>query len=376
MRKVFLGTAALIAASVVVAPGARASDPIKLGLGGFMAQTFGYVENDSDFEANGRISAADTPPGEIKNWDQKQTSEIHFKGSAKLDNGITVSAQVELNTDDPDNFTVDEVYAKVVSPSLGTLILGREEGATALLGHKAPISGMINVDGGGVSEIRPNSFILPPHGVHAQNISTTSDEMNMSRITYLSSRFNGFGIGLTFNPHIDYGYLITQPGGKNVKTSYSVALAYDNTLGGIKVGADVGYYKRNKVLAPYAKFKSLRGGLSLSYAGFTLGGGYIQYDVENKTGLDINVDGRQWSVGLTYAAGPYGVGVSRSRARAKHLVDDGDDKTAYTVVGGTYTLGPGVIVAADLMFAGYDEEDAATVDNNGWGITTSLVLAF
>ncbi len=391
MKKILLGTTALVAVSVAVAPGARASDPIKLGLGGFMVQTFGYAENNSDYE-----NAGSKPVGEIKNWDQKQASEVHFTGSAGLDNGITVSARIELNTDGDTaggSFGMDEVFAKVASPTLGTLILGQEDGAISQLGHRGPAGGVITVDGG---EVQPWAFIQRPSGSDSgitsygggsstTSINTFPDEQNTNRITYLSPRFMGLGFGLSFNPDIDHTSRAAQPAGGAAGSGYSAALAYDGTLGGVKIGADVGY-DRNRVDSEQSAngSKTIRGGLSLSYAGFTLGGAYARH-VEptfNWTTASpsetTSWDGRSWDVGLTYATGPYTVGVTHARTRAEGYVSEtGQDEVRFTVVGGTYTLGPGVVVGADLMFADYDDESTELYDNNdGWGANASLVLAF
>ena len=49
MRKVLLGCTALVAAGMVAAPPAAqaANEKIKLGLGGYMEQWFGYTDQDN-----------------------------------------------------------------------------------------------------------------------------------------------------------------------------------------------------------------------------------------------------------------------------------------------------------------------------------------
>ncbi len=391
MKKILLSTTTLVAVSVTMAPGAQASDPIELGLGGFMVQTFGYAENNKDYEAS--------PSGidESKNWDQKQASKVHFTGSAGLDNGITVSARIGMNTDGDasgSNFSMDEVFAKIVSPALGTLILGQKDGAITQLGHRSPAGGVITVDGG---EVQPWAFIQRPvtddpkshaitgygGGMSTTSINTFPDEQNHNRITYLSPRFMGLGFGLSFNPDAGHTSRAAQPAG-DPQSDYSAALAYDDTLGRVKIGADIGYrYVQLKTHSGQGVegVNTVRGGLSLSYAGFTLGGAYARHiePTVDLPGSTTSWDGESWDVGLTYATGPYTVGVTHARTRAEGFVTSvaPQDKVRFTVVGGTYTLSPGIIVGADLMFAAYSGEvPAARYHNDGWGVNASLVLAF
>src|SRR6185295_1519734 len=82
MRRILLGSTALIGAGVVLASQpASAADGIKLGVGGFFRTAY-MVNFDDDSEGE---------PGNEHNTDGVfSDAEIHFTGSTVLDNGFEV----------------------------------------------------------------------------------------------------------------------------------------------------------------------------------------------------------------------------------------------------------------------------------------------
>jgi len=101
MKKLFLGTTALVAAGLI-AVRADAADPIRLTLGGFYATAMGV-----------EIGGA-TKPGEPSNDRQTgafhQNVEVYFNGATTLDNGLTAGVHVELEGNNQSGRTMDEVY--------------------------------------------------------------------------------------------------------------------------------------------------------------------------------------------------------------------------------------------------------------------------
>ena len=59
MKKILLGTTAIVAAGMIAAPSADAADKIKLSVGGYMNQWFGYTTADDDSKT---IKALTTSP--------------------------------------------------------------------------------------------------------------------------------------------------------------------------------------------------------------------------------------------------------------------------------------------------------------------------
>ena len=97
MKKVLLGTTALLGAGLVASP-AFAADGIKLGVGGFFKTAY-MVNFDDDSEGE---------PGNERNTDGVfSDAEIFFTGSTVLDNGLEVGARVELEGEDDDGVDFD-----------------------------------------------------------------------------------------------------------------------------------------------------------------------------------------------------------------------------------------------------------------------------
>ena len=88
MKKLLLGSTALVAGGLMAAP-AMAADPIKIGVGGYY----------QFFALAGSIEGIYAPDGtsvQYKGLQFIQEGEIHFIGQSKLDNGTTVGLTVEL----------------------------------------------------------------------------------------------------------------------------------------------------------------------------------------------------------------------------------------------------------------------------------------
>ena len=88
MKKLLLGSTALVAGGLMAAP-AMAADPIKIGVGGYY----------QFFALAGNIEGVYAPDGtsiQYKGLQFIQEGEIHFIGQSKLDNGTTVGLTVEL----------------------------------------------------------------------------------------------------------------------------------------------------------------------------------------------------------------------------------------------------------------------------------------
>ena len=98
MKKILLGSTAIVAAGMIASvPTADAASKMKLGVGGYMEQWFGFTSGD------------DGVAQDYSGFDIKSDPEIFFKGKTKLDNGITVGVNVQLEaTQNGDQ--IDEQY--------------------------------------------------------------------------------------------------------------------------------------------------------------------------------------------------------------------------------------------------------------------------
>ena len=88
MKKLLLGSTALVAGGLMAAP-AMAADPIKIGLGGY----YQFFVNAGAIEG---VYALNGNSLQYKGLSFYQEGEIYFNGQTKLDNGTTIGLQVEL----------------------------------------------------------------------------------------------------------------------------------------------------------------------------------------------------------------------------------------------------------------------------------------
>ena len=89
MKKFLIGTTALVAAGFVAGQ-AEAADPIKLSVGGYMNQYVGYADQDEDGQENF---------AEVK---VESETELYFRGSTTLDNGLTIGVNIDRYADRDD----------------------------------------------------------------------------------------------------------------------------------------------------------------------------------------------------------------------------------------------------------------------------------
>ncbi len=88
MKKLLLGSTALVAGGLMAAP-AMAADPIKIGVGGY----YQFFVTAGGIEGSYALNGTST---QYKGLSFYQEGEIYFNGQTKLDNGTTIGLQVEL----------------------------------------------------------------------------------------------------------------------------------------------------------------------------------------------------------------------------------------------------------------------------------------
>ncbi|MGH6742647.1 MAG: porin, partial [Bradyrhizobium sp.] len=103
MRKILLGTSALCAVAMAGPAFAQsANEPVKLGIGGYWNSAYGDMVSQSGASKNGKRSD-----------DIETDAVLNFKGSTKLDNGLTVGLSVQMRAE-------NQVPSAAVSPNLST----------------------------------------------------------------------------------------------------------------------------------------------------------------------------------------------------------------------------------------------------------------
>ena len=139
MRKVLLGSTALVAAGLVAGTSApaQAAEPIKLSLGGYY-QAFFTVRAQSDVDNEGVGAGQNTFGNDetVHYTDVQQEGEVWFVGETTLDNGIKVGVNVQLEAETQGD-QIDEHYV-YFSGNFGRLVVGAENAAPYLMHYAAP----------------------------------------------------------------------------------------------------------------------------------------------------------------------------------------------------------------------------------------------
>jgi len=396
MKRLLLATTAV--AAVAWASGdayaqSSTAGPIKLGLSGYF-QFYGV---------GGQQSQDPGRPGEFRhNFDFKREAEIHFTGQTKLDNGLQVGVQVELEAESCTD-QIDESYIWFQG-NWGRLILGSENSAAYLLAVGAPTVDA-NFDGQDPNYRLPSLLAtgdarcfgsdVPVRGsgsgcsgIDAYVVNLTGDS---EKITYLSPRVAGFRLGLSYTPDNSEegttGGQVSSKGGSfagmpfnNNRGQWSndiaVGLNYENKLGPVDllagVGYEYGFLESGLDLGGgqlYKDRQSYQAGVDVGIAGFHVGGGWYTDD----NGMEDDGRQRSWALGVTYTLGPLTVGGSYFDSKRDHLFENSEKLRRY-VAGARYVVGPGVDLRGSVQYYQYNNDSPDS--NNAWFGVVGTTLTF
>ena len=356
-RNAALATTALVAAGMLSGQ-AQAADPVKLQLGGYMEQWFGFADND------------DPSTGKYTDWDSKQDSEVHFLGSTKLDNGIGVSVLVEMKTDGG-NHTIDDAHMELASDTMGTLMLGQADGIAKATMILAPDVGIENTDGD------YGNWIAAPTGFTDTGATFFNGSGGGNKVTYVSPTFAGFTAGVSYTPG-GTASLAAQPNEATADTQqvWEGGFTYARDIGGVAFAMNAGYGYTGRTTAGDG-LAAIQAGLSLGLGGFTVAGGYANLDGGNFS-TTASSDGYAFDIGASYATGPYAVSLSWFRSEAEgDTATNGEDTKDSIMLSGAYNLGPGIDLKGSVFHVDYDAE-VTTADNNnsGWAAVAGVAVTF
>ncbi len=218
---------------------------MSLGVSGSFQSILGFGEQDSKFEST-TSGTSRTGYDQFNIWNN---SEIHFKGSTKLDSGVTVSVLVELETDAVKGGSTIDKSALKMKGGFGELQIGSIGNATDGTANVAPSTGVTSSNDG-----KAGNVIVQPSAVGAVTDTLLGTDTSMT-IAYYSQPFSGFQIAASFVPSNATSDAMPSVGG-NTGTDvqqYNVALAYGGKLGGAEFGADISYVENHGEAASSSK---------------------------------------------------------------------------------------------------------------------------
>jgi len=366
MQKKLLSTTALVAAGALTVPfmatQASAAEPLKLSVGGYFST--GIMWNSQD-------DGVGEPAANTQDVSIHTDGEIQFTASTTLDNGIEVAVRIEYEAQNQGGGSsiVDERYV-TFSGDFGRLRVGSDDPAASVMQYQAPVGAYqmgINTPTFAVAAVGNNAVSSYP--------TTYADwASDAGNIIYYSPRMSGFQLGLSYQPTgsrstID-GTNTTTPGfdggvpfdNFTQNDVVSVGANYVNSFNGVDVAAAAGYVHGSDGVGTAATDdrQTITGGLVVGFSGFSVGGSILH----DNHGLQNDSNELTFDVGVTYATGPWLVGLTYMRSKREAGTGNGDDTMDGYLVSGTYNLGPGVDLWAGVKYLDYQSDSGGPAAEN------------
>ncbi len=357
MKKLLLGSTALMAAGALLASPAAAEEKIKLNVGGYYQSVVSFVDQDVQ---------GGTP--EFHEVNVRQEGEVQFTGSTTLDNGLTIGVNIQMEAVAQGD-QLDEQFV-FFSGDWGRVNVGAENSAAYLMGYIAP--------GVGLGVNSPNFFLFSPQG-SARTTTVTTASGDANKLTYFTPRFSGFQLGVSYTPNIDATGGDRQTFGLNTDNNvgdqanfFAVGANFVEEFNGVDIAVS-GVYEIGDVetgVAGVDDDESWQIGLNVGFSGFTVGGSYGQ----DNLGTSGSTDAESWDVGAKYSTGPWGISLGWFHAETE-LAGGGEDEMDKIEAAASYALGPGITIVGSLQY--FDEDnDSAAADSDGWAAAIQSKLSF
>lgn len=271
MRKILLGTTAVVGAALIGAQ-AQAQTAPTVRVAGYIEFTAGYVSDSIDRARNLTDPAApQTGPAPLAavgapgvpgyrlgrsyardKIDFRSDMEISVIVAGKAANGLEYGAEIELQMDANNTSATavdtDEMWMYVRSPTLGTLQLGDQDNAADQLKVNGAFT-IASIMGFGYSGAW-DEFVMPNSDGTRYLLTSINDGGDSTKIIYLSPSFFGFDFGISYAPNRNEGenFLVGGTGvfgvgavGQRDRTTarneWAGAIRYRGSFGNIGVAA-------------------------------------------------------------------------------------------------------------------------------------------
>ena len=396
MKKILLGTSALCA---VVAAGPAfaqsASQPVKLGFGGYWNSAYGYLAQQS-----GGVK------GSHRSDDIDTDVVIAVQGSTKFDNGLTAGVSVQFRGEDlvpgtstspsganssPD--TIKRSYGYITS-DFGQIRIGDDDDARRHLAMTAPTAGGGDLFGANTPDM---TFFNGGPGTNTTMRKLEGDK-RIDRLAYFSPTIAGFSFIVSYAPGGEKGGtgeagapVNTATNGINVvNDAVSVAAGYSGKFSDISLDAYVGGSSGHRVVTAAQTTAGLGirtgannpsavgGGAVLGFGPFKFGGAYERLydrDLPNSTATVAgNHQTRNtFDVGPEFIAGPFSVSIDWVRGIWGNVNGNSSGILDTISLPVDYVLGPGVAVGAAIEFNHWHNPGAASGTSLASGTGTALM---
>ena len=378
MKKQLLSTSAIALGVAMASP--AAAQQWDLEWGGFVNTHVGASDVDlpSDYKAD---YTADLDGVNILT-----NSEIIFRPSVTLDNGLTFGVNVEMEALNGGGGQdgIDESYAYMESDTLGRIEAGSHNSAGYLLSKGAPSVGSMAINSPSISAFVP---FLSAQGFRQAGISSYTEvagNNDVQRLTYFTPSFNGLVVGVSYAPSSagnaskNAPVIFNNP--DQVTDIFDIGAAYDQSFGAVDLGLSARWGTGNSNVAGIDDPTTWSVGANLGVSGFTFGGSYGENDKGVASGAG---DNEGFSLGVSYdVAGPWTVGLETYQGELKNADGAPDSDYETYKLAGSRSLGSGV--SWDVYYAYVETNNGAAFGDpkvvegkvEGNVIATAINLSF
>lgn len=339
-----------IGLAITFAHKADAAEQIKLSLGGKMEQYFFFMD-------------ADELPGESLNSSGALSDvEVYFSGKTVLDNGVEISAKIELNAENKNSGEADEQYLDIKT-AFGRLRVGETEGFNHNFSYETPH--VSYEDDEIIGRVVPQRTAI---GV--KEIMTferfTGDAF---QIGYESPTIGGFTVGANYFPTTTRSEDRFFDKSTKDNNAWEISGAWEGRIKGGKLGLVGGYFDSQSRTGGDDGETAWNVSAQAELGGFTVGGSFI------RSTPDDNLNSSTLGLATTYEIGPWGIGASYLRVRAgatanavvKDKIDQGKLEASYILV-------RGVKLGMTGFWVG--QEPAGGPEFDDMGLISSAILRF
>ena len=352
MRRVLLGTTALVAAGLLVTSVAYADEeemmeeqPVTVGISGYSTGIVGI--NSTDTVTKHKAGVATTHPA--RGEEVFHVFEFAISGSTTLDNGITVAVHTQLGSSSEKGTDFDEQHI-TMSGSFGALRIGRTESAA--------FNATVGAPGGSGIGVGVNYPWYSPAASAVNTYSGLGAE-DAQKVVYTSPNFNGLTVGMSYAPEggvagagagrtTDDTSLNDKTGDMDGQLSEHAALGVSYSTGFMEGGSlSIGLgYEMATDEGGGPDMEAMKAGASVSVDQVSFGGGMYEATPDGGS------SSMQYDVGASWAQGAMEVGV-------QYAAND-DGGTGMAALNLTYTLGPGVVLGGQVAAGSSDGAEDVT----------------